>query len=104
MSSQQNKYTSSIIDISLDLQYTKVCYCLLCGHNTNLVLPLTPTPPANELLEAQQAQDEFPLNMVKCTSCNHLQLDTMVNKDRLYRYYLYCSDTSASNRIYFEQY
>jgi SAM-dependent methyltransferase len=28
----------------------------------------------------------------------------MVNKKRLYQHYLYCSDTSASNREYFKQY
>jgi len=79
-------------------------YCLFCGTETNSILKLSPTPPANELLEVQCTQDTFPLNMVKCISCNHLQLDTSVDKERLYRHYLYCSDTSQSNRIYFESY
>src|SRR5580698_1639884 len=84
--------------------YTPINKCLLCDGAIEMVLPLTPTPPANELLEEPQDQDVFPLNMVKCTKCNHLQIDASVNKERLYRHYLYCSDTSASNRAYFEKY
>jgi SAM-dependent methyltransferase len=84
--------------------YTPINECLLCGGTIEMVLPLTPTPPANELLEEPQDQDTFPLNMVKCTKCSHLQIDASVNKERLYRHYLYCSDTSASNRAYFEKY
>lgn len=85
--------------------YEKIDCCLLCGGKTEMVLRLAPTPPANELLETKpEHQDTFPLNMVKCVACDHLQLDAVVNKERLYRHYLYCSDTSASNRIYFEKY
>jgi SAM-dependent methyltransferase len=84
--------------------YNKIKECLLCGGEIEMVLPLAPTPPANELLEVQCEQDTFPLNMVKCVKCNHLQLDASVNRDRLYRHYLYCSDTSQSNRTYFEGY
>ena len=79
-------------------------YCLLCGDKIQTVLQLAPTPPANELLEEKHEQDVFPLNLVKCVECNHLQLDAVVSKERLYRHYLYCSDTSQSNRTYFENY
>jgi SAM-dependent methyltransferase len=84
--------------------YKEIKECLLCGGEVALVLPLAPTPPANELLEDLQEQDKFPLNLMKCVACNHLQLDTSVDRERLYRHYLYCSDTSQSNRTYFEGY
>jgi SAM-dependent methyltransferase len=88
----------------IEKDYKQINHCLLCGNKTTMVLPLVPTPPANELLETKQKQDTFPLNMVKCTKCNHLQIDAIVSKERLYRHYLYCSDTSAFNRLYFAKY
>jgi SAM-dependent methyltransferase len=84
--------------------FETISQCLLCGNRTEMSLPLVPTPPANELLDTKQEQDVFPLNLMKCVACNHLQLDTSVDRERLYRHYLYCSDTSQSNRTYFEGY
>jgi SAM-dependent methyltransferase len=78
--------------------------CLLCGGYTNRVLELSTTPPANELLTEKTTQDTFPLNLMLCNECGHLQLDTIVNPNRLFKHYLYKSNTSAFNIKYFGQY
>jgi 2-polyprenyl-3-methyl-5-hydroxy-6-metoxy-1,4-benzoquinol methylase len=84
---------------------TPITTCLLCGSSIELVLELTQTPPANELVESPDiAQDVFSLNLVQCKTCNHLQLDTEVSKERLFRHYHYVSNTSESNRKYFQSY
>lgn len=84
--------------------FVSIDKCLLCDNKIEMILPLATTPLANELLETKQEQDIFPLNLVKCVVCNHLQLDTIIDKERLYRQYFYCSDTSAFNREYFKSY
>lgn len=79
--------------------------CLLCDSSIESILELTPTPPANELVESPDTvQDVFPLNLMRCINCNHLQLDTEVSKERLFRHYHYVSNTSESNRKYFQSY
>lgn len=86
------------------MSYQQSTKCLLCNKPTVLVLSLGKTPLANELLETKKKPDLFPLNLVRCTDCNHLQIDTLVNEQRMYQHYLYVSDTSQSNRDYFQQY
>lgn len=79
--------------------------CALCFGQLDTVIQLTPTPPANELLlSPNKDQDVFDLNLMKCSLCNHLQLDTEVNKNRLFENYVYVSDTGQSNRDHFKKY
>ena len=79
--------------------------CSLCEGPLQLVLPLAPTPPANEILSTYDPDKElFPLNLVKCNDCNHLQLDTEISMFRLFKHYVYTSNTSSSNLAYFHTY
>ena len=78
--------------------------CLLCDAPVNLVFPLTPTPPANALLLEPAEQETFPLNLMQCKHCKHLQIDTSVDRESLFRHYLYLSNTSKSNCDYFASY
>lgn len=78
--------------------------CALCDHSTSTVLELAPTPPANELPCDPASQDFFPLNLVKCDFCHHLQLDFEVPKERLFKDYKYISNTGESNRRHFKDY
>jgi SAM-dependent methyltransferase len=86
--------------------YDIIDYCLLCGGPTKLVLALGRTALANELLEHTSEYELFPLNLVQCQhkDCNHLQIDCIVPKERLYEYYLYVATTNQSNIDYFEKY
>ena len=79
------------------------CYrrtsCRLCGSmGLRSVIQLTPTPPANDFLSADQlslAQERFPLEVVRCPACGHLQLHDVVNPEILFNHYLYVSGTSS---------
>lgn len=76
--------------------------CLLCKAPTKLVQTLGPTPLANELPADSETKPEmFPLNLVQCSSCRHLQIDCLVDEKRLYQNYLYVSDTGEANRTYY---
>lgn len=82
-----------------------ITQCLLCQGSTTLVLPLAATPPANELSEIHNPTPElYPLNLMKCQECQHLQLDTEISKFRLFRDYVYTANTSSSNYNYFYDY
>ncbi len=85
--------------------------CLLCGtlldvYPKSFHLDLGFTPLANEFSEYKDyiEDDLFPLNIIQCHSCKHLQLDTIVNPNRLFRDYLYVSSTSPVNRKHFQDY
>ncbi|MGW0844364.1 class I SAM-dependent methyltransferase [Streptomyces sp. NPDC002787] len=69
--------------------------CLLC-HSKALegVLELRPTPPANALAPtADEARrgTRFPLRLVRCGACTHVQLAELVDRDLLFRDYKYAT-------------
>ena len=68
---------------------------------------LTPTPPANAFVTADQldqTQPVYPLNLFFCEECSHLQLLDVVDPAELFRNYVYVSGTSASFVKHFEDY
>jgi predicted TPR repeat methyltransferase len=74
--------------------------CRLCEGPLHLGLQLTPTPPANELVtkefvDSGQKQECFPLDVMVCGECAHVQLSAVVNPERLFRQYPYRSGASA---------
>jgi len=72
--------------------------CRLCtGDFYNKTLKLKDTPPANELYPTRMAAKEaqkFPLELVMCSKCKHVQLKHIVNPKRLFDEYVYKSGTS----------
>jgi hypothetical protein len=84
--------------------YEVINNCLLCGGSISSIVNLGQTPLANEFLLYKTTQDMFSLNIMKCDGCNHVQLDTIVDKDRLFRNYLYVASTSKVNVEHFKQY
>jgi len=80
--------------------------CIACGGAMLYpCLDLGEQPPANNLRQhAFDVEPSFSLNVVRCGHCNHLQLDTIVNPDILYKNYLYVSGTSKTNRDYMKWY
>lgn len=77
--------------------------CRLCGGPLGTVLRLADTPPANELLAAPAPQDTFPLVLAQCASCEHLQLQTVVDPSRMFSEYSYVSGTSPVFRAHLEK-
>lgn len=93
--------------------YETIENCLLCGEildshpeTKQFVLYLGYTPLANEFSQYKDyiRDDTFKLNVVQCVHCQHIQLDTVVNPERLFRDYLYSSSTSVVNRDHFNSY
>ncbi len=82
--------------------------CRLCGGGSlTSVLTLTPTPPANAFVSAderEEAQQAFPLEVFFCDACAHLQLLDVVDPRLLFENYVYVSGTSAQFVKHFEEY
>ena len=81
--------------------------CRLCsGPFYQKTLKLKDTPPANELYptrEQARAADKFPLEVVMCTECKHVQLKHIVNPKRLFDDYVYKSGTSSFFKQHFDK-
>ena len=88
------------------MDYLELVNCRLCGGEFSSVeLHLSSTPPANELYETQvsaKSCDRFPLVLVLCKICKHLQLKHIVSPDRLFSNYVYRSGTSSVFREHFK--
>jgi len=86
--------------------YLELVNCRLCGGEFSSVeLKMSSTPPANELYESQdnaKSCDRFPLILVLCNTCKHLQLKHIVSPDRLFSNYVYRSGTSSVFREHFQ--
>lgn len=81
-------------------------HCRLCGSaSLETVLELSPTPPANEFVKAEDpAQELIPLYLARCGGCGHVQLPVVVSPERLFRNYVYVSGTSPSFVEHFRAY
>ena len=81
--------------------------CRLCsGPFYQKMLKLKDTPPANELYvtrEQARAADKFPLEVVMCAECKHVQLKHIVNPKRLFDDYVYKSGTSSFFKQHFDK-
>lgn len=82
--------------------------CRLCLHDKLTPrLFLTPTPPANELtkiFDPYAPVEEFPLYLVSCDNCGHVQLPVVISPERLFNDYVYVSGTSPVFVKHFENY
>lgn len=72
--------------------------CALCDSSRlDKVLSLAPTPLANEFVmsgDRSREQDHFPLDLLFCDDCGHVQLAHVVEPRRLFENYVYVSGTS----------
>lgn len=82
--------------------------CRLCGgHDLEQVLALTPTPPANAFVRAEERdrpQQTFPLDVFFCEDCGHVQLLDVVDPELLFENYVYVSGTSPVFVEHFQVY
>lgn len=80
--------------------------CRLCSSEMlRGVLHLEPTPLANEFLKPGDVSEElFPLHLVECLACGHVQLPVVVDPERLFRRYVYVSGTSPAFVDHFRRY
>jgi SAM-dependent methyltransferase len=69
--------------------------CGLCrGGELELCVRLPATPLANEYLKERGAQEIFPLDLIMCVACCHVQTSIVVSPERLFSDYLYETSTS----------
>lgn len=82
--------------------------CRLCESGDLVrVLSLTPTPPANAFVPPSTAgvlQQSFPLDVVQCGHCGHVQLRHVLDPHVLFADYVYVSGTAASFVQHFHSY
>jgi len=80
--------------------------CRLCESKFyKISLKLIDTPLANELYKSKdlaKKADRFPLELVMCESCRHVQLKHIVDPKRLFDDYVYKSGTSSFFRKHFK--
>jgi SAM-dependent methyltransferase len=65
-------------------------------------LNLGSQPLANNFTKTIDDQPEYPLAVVLCDECQHLQLDYFIDPDLMFKNYLYVSGTSKTYRSYLE--
>jgi SAM-dependent methyltransferase len=78
--------------------------CIACGHDTLIpVLDLKEQPLANSYKKSRdEVQETYPLAIVRCDNCYHVQLTHRVNPDLMFKDYLYVSGTAKSQLEYFD--
>jgi SAM-dependent methyltransferase len=85
---------------------TELENCRLCESKFyKISLKLIDTPLANELYKSKdlaKKSDRFPLELVMCESCRHVQLKHIVDPKRLFDDYVYKSGTSSFFRKHFK--
>lgn len=78
--------------------------CVLCKNSQlKQAFELPETPPANELVARKKLQQFFPISLLLCEVCGHLQLKEILPPDRLFRNYVYVSGTSNVFIKHFEE-
>jgi hypothetical protein len=84
--------------------------CRLCKHDVlSPALDLGSTPLANEYWteaeyrEATTQQEMFPLGLVLCAKCGHLQLSHIVSSERMFRHYKYATGVGKGMVRHFQE-
>jgi SAM-dependent methyltransferase len=71
--------------------------CLCCGEDRfDLVIDLGEQVPANAVHDCLEEQRSYPLRMMRCLECGHMQLDRSVDPFELYDDYPYITGVSES--------
>lgn len=81
--------------------------CRLCKNKEKLetVLPFGNVALANSYpLSKEENEDIFPLTIVKCGECGHIQLKETINPEKLFTNYLYSSSDSPSLIKHFKEF
>ena len=79
--------------------------CRLCKScNINIVISFGQVALANSYPESnQENEDLFPLTVVKCKDCNHIQLKETIEPKKLFSNYSYASSDSPSLVKHFKE-
>lgn len=87
------------------MNYKVLNKCSICFNTmSNKVLSLPATPPANEFIKDPIEQETYPLDLMECNLCGHVQLSVAVDPEILFKNYVYVSGTSQSFVNHFKDY
>lgn len=94
--------------------YKMIDKCRVCECKTNTLLDLGNQPLANNYTKYHNtldynplhlnAEEQFPLHLHYCPECYHVQLNCVVNPEKLFKNYLYVSGTSKTLKKYFDEF
>lgn len=80
----------------------KLTKCQCCtSKQLQLILDLGNQPLANTYLEEPEDLPRYPLKLMKCDVCWHLQLSHVINPTELFSNYIYVSGTTKTLKRYF---
>lgn len=83
--------------------FKKIKKCRCCDNKKLIkILDLGMHPLANSYVSKPKNIKKFPLVLMLCDACFHLQLSVVVNPDLLFKNYLYVSGTTKTLNDYFE--
>lgn len=89
-------------------KYHKKNECRICSsNNLELILDLGEQPPSNAFIKKENLEkyeDKFPLRLYLCKECYLLQLLDIVDKEILFREYLYLTSASKPSVNHFKKY
>ena len=78
--------------------------CRLCSGSVVPLLSLGESPLANELVESPREQASYPLELCRCTNCQHVQMAGIVPPEEMFREdYAYASGTSPVFRAHLQR-
>jgi 2-polyprenyl-3-methyl-5-hydroxy-6-metoxy-1,4-benzoquinol methylase len=78
--------------------------CLICRNaKIERVLDLGTQPLANNFINTYENVPSYPLEVYRCMHCRHTQLNYIVNRESLFRNYIYESGTSQTLRDDFKR-
>jgi len=89
-------------------KYHKKNECRICSsNNLKLILDLGEQPPSNAFIkkeDLEKPEDKFPLRLYLCKECYLLQLLDIVDKEILFKEYLYLTSASKPSVNHFKKY
>lgn len=90
----------------MSLDYKKREVCALClSNDIKKVINFGKTPLANSyLLKENEKSEIYPLTLSLCKNCGHLQLNEIVNPQKMFSNYFYVSGTSKVLINHFKDY
>ena len=78
--------------------------CLICRNaKIESVLNLGHQPLANKFMDTSEKPPSYPLEVYRCLHCSHTQLNYIVDRESLFRNYIYESGTSQTLRDDFKR-
>jgi nucleoside-diphosphate-sugar epimerase/2-polyprenyl-3-methyl-5-hydroxy-6-metoxy-1,4-benzoquinol methylase len=81
--------------------YKIISECRVCLQNLITLLDLKKQPLANDYHKKTTILEKYPLKLMYCENCFHVQLNTIVNPEKLFKNYVYISGTSETLKEYF---